>query len=80
VSSRLAILLATVLVLAVGGCRNPGPARDQRARAQFFDPYPQNEPAPIVSEARPREYQKPFAEPLRNQLERWAQGRQQAGP
>ncbi len=59
-----------------GGCRNlegpslvgPGTAASQQARAQRFDPYPENEPGPPVVGSRPAEYQDP---PPEVQRARW---------
>ena len=61
-----------------GGCASmplpdwhrPGRLEEQRTRALVFDPYPENEGGPAIPEARPRDYQKPFAEPGRA---RWYQ-------
>ena len=36
-----------------------------RARAPWYDPYPENEPGPAMVGVRPREYQKPPPEPSR---------------
>ncbi len=59
-----------LLVGLVPGCHSlalpnigyPGPERYQQARAEAFDPYPENEPGPAVEGGRPREYAKPPAE------------------
>jgi hypothetical protein len=69
------ILRFVVVVLALGssGCGSlarpdwyhPGTARTQQLRAQRFDPYAEDEPGPTIVGARPREFQKPLAEPLR---------------
>ncbi len=63
-------VLFLLLAGGVAGCSGlappnlayPGPAGYQQARAQLFDPYPENEPGPAVEGARPREYAKPVAE------------------
>lgn len=59
-----------VLVGCLPGCcglapphlQYPGPAGYQQARAQVFDPYPENEPGPAIEGGRPLEYAKPIAE------------------
>ena len=74
VMKRIAlVLLAMAAVLATSGCGSlarpnwfhPGPAVYQQARAEQFDPYPENEPGPAIVGGRPLEYEKPIAEPLR---------------
>ena len=85
-ANRLAAIC--LLAVAVAGCSGmgmpslcgEGPARDQRARAQYYDPYAQADYGPTVPEARPRDFDRPFAPPLQSQLERWSATRQQAGP
>ena len=70
-------LLAAILVLGTIGCRGmsgprlagPGPASYQRALAEQFDPYPENESAPPVVGGRPRDFQHPIPETQRIQ---WA--------
>ena len=68
---RIAALL--ILVASAGGCRTmwpdwfqPGPIDYQRQRAAVHDPYPDNDLGPQVVGGRPREFQKPAAEPVRN--------------
>lgn len=56
----------------------PGPAKEQQARAERFDPYPSKDIGPSVVGTRPREFAQPYAEPLRNQWEQWGPGRAQA--
>lgn len=48
-----------------------GTAEQQRARAEKFDPFPDNSMGPAIDGARPRDYQRQYAEPLRSQWERW---------
>jgi len=68
------IALSAVLPICCG-CRclatpdlsHPGTEAHQQARAQVFEPYPENEPGPPVVGARPREYQDPRAEVTRVQ-------------
>jgi hypothetical protein len=82
------VVAAVLTALGLGGCAgtgtpkvaSPGPARDQRARAQRFDPYPEKESGPELVGSRPREYDRPLAEPVRSQFERWSYGRSQTGP
>ena len=62
-----------LLSVSLGGCANvsrpnwfaPGPPALQRARANRFDPYPENDLGPAVTGARPRDFQIPQAEPKR---------------
>ena len=62
-----------VLIVALSGCAdvsrpdwlNPGPPALQQARANRFDPYPENDLGPAVTGARPRDFQIPQAEPKR---------------
>ena len=53
--------------LATPNLVHPGTEEHQQARAQVFEPYPENEPGPPIVGARPREYQDPKAEVLRVQ-------------
>ena len=84
----LRILACCLLAATVCGCTGiagpnwctSGPARDQRAKANFHDPYPDREAGPPIADARPREFDRPFAQPLSSQLERWCAPRSQAGP
>ncbi len=69
-------LLGVVLFLGLClGCnvsrptlRNPGSVQQQRYGATLHDPYADNDLGPEVVGSRPREFQKPLAEPVRN---RW---------
>ncbi|MEI8375439.1 MAG: hypothetical protein WCJ35_21680 [Planctomycetota bacterium] len=73
------ILFLTALSIVLPACRGPdrlatpnlippfGSVDHQQARAQVFEPFPENEPGPPVVGARPREYQDPRAEVLRVQ-------------
>ena len=47
--------------LAMPNLAHPGTEDHQQARAQVFEPYPENELGPPVVGARPREYQDPRA-------------------
>jgi len=74
---RILILLASLAVLA--GCQtlarprwvDPTPLSWQRARAQQFDPFPENEPGPAIAGGRPREFDRAFPEPRRARLLPW---------
>jgi hypothetical protein len=61
-------LVILLLLGLVGGCSptvrwprliGPGTAPYQRAYAEHFDPYPQNDMGPEIVGGRPLEYQKP---------------------
>ncbi|MFC1596664.1 hypothetical protein ACFL5Q_01825 [Planctomycetota bacterium] len=74
------VLLAAFLVIGFLGCQSvsrpdwlhPGPAAYQQSRAEQYDPFPENEPGPAIIGARPREYEKPVAEPLRARWIPWS--------
>lgn len=55
----------------------PGSLDYQRNTASLHDPFPDNDVAPEVVGGRPREFQKPLAEPVRNrwQSDSWWQRR-----
>lgn len=85
--SRFLAAALMLLVFASEGCARwtfprlaAGPARDQRARAQKFDPFPERESGPELVGARPPGFDRPLAEPIRAQFERWSYGRCQSGP
>jgi len=71
----LALIVLSVMLPTCGGCGktampnlfHPGTEAHQQARAEVFEPYPENEPGPPVVGSRPREYQDPRAEVLRVQ-------------
>ena len=69
----LSLIALSVPLPICGGClalpnlAHPGTEAHQQARAQVFEPYPENEPGPPIVGARPREYQDPRAEVLRVQ-------------
>lgn len=76
-SARLIKLLcAGVVCVSVGvGCgserpniRHPGDIQTQRFKAITHDPYYDQDAGPEVVGGRPRDFQKPLAEPVRN---RW---------
>jgi hypothetical protein len=69
-----------LLLAAFGGCRGyrpllgaPGTTDQQRLSATIHDPYADNDAGPEIVGGRPREFQKPLAEPVRNRslLEHW---------
>jgi len=68
--------LALALVWAAGGCvtgprwLEPGPACYQQQKAVRFDPYADNDVGPALVGARPRDYDKPLAEPARARWEK----------
>lgn len=78
------IPIAVILCLMVTtGCRHlarpswtkPGNAKTQQARALRYDPYPESEPGPALTGARPREYEvaPPEASRARWELGGWGQ-------
>jgi hypothetical protein len=71
------ILLGLVLSTGLSGCvrnlagpewGNPGTGTAQRSRAAIFDPYVDNDLGPEVVGVRPRDFQKPRAEPAKTPL------------
>ncbi|MDY0169645.1 MAG: membrane or secreted protein [Thermoguttaceae bacterium] len=64
------IVVWLILVGILPGCcglappnlHYPGTAGYQQARAQVFDPYPENEPGPAIEGGRPLEYERPIPE------------------
>jgi len=76
---RLLMPYAVVLVLgcalALSGCAgyhprlaHPGTIDQQRLRATIHDPYPDPDLGPNYDGGRPREYQDPLPEAVRNRL------------
>ena len=62
-----------VVCAALTGCTNgrprlygPGTIPQQQYQATMFDPYTDNDVAPPVVGGRPRDYQNPLPEPVRN--------------
>lgn len=76
--TRCAFLLLLLAVTAPSGCApgmaprwgNPGTLMDQRNRAVVHDPYIDNNLGPAVDGVRPREFDKPLAEPERDRIYR----------
>ncbi len=69
-SVRLALAAALVSLAGCAGLRGPdwcrpGPAAYQQRVAERFDPFAQPDVAPEVVGGRPRELQRPLAEPAR---------------
>ncbi len=77
------ILSLAVVLFAAAGCNSnggtnlfcPGPAAYQQRRAERFDPYAERETGPEIVGARPREYERPVAEPARARWLPWNTGR-----
>ena len=74
-SARVFKLLCGALLVASTGCgrerpnlMHPGDLQSQRFNAIAHDPYTDQDAGPEVVGGRPREFQKPLAEPVRN---RW---------
>lgn len=68
------ILSLAVLLVAAVGCSTtgggtnlfcPGSAAYQQRKAERFDPYAERELGPDIAGARPRDYDRPIAEPAR---------------
>lgn len=74
----LAIVLP-ILIAPAGCCStarpdwtHPGGAEVQQKRALRYDPYPENEPGPVLTGVRPRQYEVPPPETSRA---RWTRGK-----
>jgi hypothetical protein len=72
-----ALLIVALLSAGVAGCRGynpfqrpPGTLQQQRLGAAYHDPYTDQEAGPEVVGGRPRDFQKPLAEPVRSQPKR----------
>lgn len=68
-------LLVSLSVAGAVGCHwpgfyHPGTAPYQRYQATLHDPYPDTDLGPAVVGGRPRDFEKPLPEPVRN---RWLQ-------
>jgi hypothetical protein len=65
-----------LLFVGITGCQSmvgpnwghPGSASEQQKRAIRYDPYPQTDMGGSTTNVRPREYEKPIAEPSQS---RW---------
>lgn len=74
-SSPTKLLIVGCLFALSAGCSRsrpllapPGPIYQQQHAASYHDPYADNDAGPEVVGSRPRDFQKPTAEPVRN---RW---------
>ncbi|MBX7168881.1 MAG: membrane or secreted protein [Pirellulales bacterium] len=74
---------ALAACLALAGCAGeatprlaaPGTVQFQRDRAEFFDPYPQNEYGPTVLGGRPKDFDRPAPEATRSRwFSTWLRG------
>ena len=75
VTNNIKLLVASCFVAAMFGCNTPrpifappGPVRYQQNNASYHDPYADEDAGPEVVGARPRDFQKPNAEPVRNRV------------
>ena len=84
-SRWIQVAALALLLVVISGCgwlrprgSGPGDIYYQRNNAVLHDPYPDNDAGPEMVGVRPREYQKPRAEPVRSRLMRdawwWRQG------
>jgi len=67
------MLLAAMGAVLVAGCASGhgfgrGTVQQQQLRATVHDPYPDRNLGPEVVGGRPREYQQPLPEPVRNRI------------
>ncbi|MBC8352218.1 MAG: membrane or secreted protein [Planctomycetes bacterium] len=69
------LAIAGCFVVISAGCNTPrpllappGPVRYQQNNASYHDPYADADLGPEVVGARPRDFQKPNAEPVRNRV------------
>lgn len=75
-AAKFAVLALTLgCALPAGGCAgyhprfsHPGTIEQQRLRATIHDPYPDPDLGPNYDGGRPREYQNPLPEPVRNRI------------
>lgn len=74
-SARLRPIVCGLLLATIAGCASgrpdplhPGDMQSQRFKAIAHDPYYDQDAGPEVVGGRPRDFQKPLAEPVRN---RW---------
>ena len=75
VTNNLKLIIGCCIVTSSIGCglprpllAPPGPIRYQQNNASFHDPYADNDAGPEVVGARPRDFQKPAAEPVRSRV------------
>ncbi|MGE0608664.1 MAG: membrane or secreted protein [Pirellulales bacterium] len=70
---RFALIASLIGFVTAGGCATTETpqfyttrsSQEQQAAAQRFDPYPETDVGPQALGSRPRDYQKPVAEPSR---------------
>ena len=74
-SRLLWMVLITATAVSSHGCTayqprlaHPGTIEQQRLRSTIHDPYPDPDLGPKVDGGRPREYQEPLPEPVRNRI------------
>ena len=72
---RFKLLLFAVWGAGLAGCTgqhprllHPGTIQQQRLRATIHDPYPDPDMGPKIDGGRPRDFQEPLPEPVRNRL------------
>ena len=72
-TSSIRMLAAAALIAGTIGCANrnlgilpPGPMQYQQYNASLHDPYSDVDAGPEVVGGRPRDFQKPLAEPVRS--------------
>ncbi len=73
VARMLELIAATMLLVHASGCgytrswwAPQGTIKQRQMEASIFDPYAEPDVGPEVVGSRPRDFQKPFAEPVRN--------------
>ena len=73
-NKRTKLIAAGCVICLAAGCRTPrpllappGPVDRQQHAASYHDPYSDNDAGPAVDGGRPRDFDKPNAEPVRNQ-------------
>jgi len=72
----LGVLIAAAVLVSAAGCRSAhdwffgpqGTMHQQQSEALVHDPYPATEIAPEDPSVRPRDYQRPLPEPVRNNI------------
>ncbi len=74
-TNNIKLIIASCFVATTVGCTlprplfaPPGPVRYQQNNASYHDPYADNDAGPEVVGARPRDFQKPSAEPVRSRV------------
>ena len=74
-TNKIKLAVAACFAAATVGCHlprplfaPPGPVRYQQNNASYHDPYADEDAGPEVVGARPRDFQKPSAEPVRSRV------------